>query len=255
MTRGRSISTLPPWKPTFPWSCPSGAHPFRRRGRSGHRTPWVASSSSMLAKVARPVVRQKRVEARANLLPGIFDDCRRDNSGRCGRFLHGVAFLSLDCQHPEPTGSRRATPHLTFSTAVGTSEHADIGPRCWHPPAFHPQKDRVRGSQVAEFYSARGWEIPPLPWTNLSPPFSAIRPLFVFLVGAARPLVYRLDNLASGYRHHTAPLHSIAATNTTLRAPRVQARSMCAHIARSTAKWIGSNQSRTVPLGYARLIA
>ena len=25
---------------------------------------------------------------------------------------------------------------------------------------------------MAEFYSARGWEIPPLPWTNLSPPFS-----------------------------------------------------------------------------------
>ena len=27
---------------------------------------------------------------------------------------------------------------------------------------------------MAEFYSARGWEIPPLPWTNLSPPFSAL---------------------------------------------------------------------------------
>ena len=27
---------------------------------------------------------------------------------------------------------------------------------------------------MAEFYSARGWEIPPLPWTNLSPPFSKI---------------------------------------------------------------------------------
>ena len=26
---------------------------------------------------------------------------------------------------------------------------------------------------MAEFYSARGWEIPPLPWTNLSPPFSS----------------------------------------------------------------------------------
>ena len=28
---------------------------------------------------------------------------------------------------------------------------------------------------MAEFYSARSWEIPPLPWTNLSPPFSRIR--------------------------------------------------------------------------------
>ena len=27
---------------------------------------------------------------------------------------------------------------------------------------------------MAEFYSARGWEIPPLPWTNLSPPFSRV---------------------------------------------------------------------------------
>ena len=27
---------------------------------------------------------------------------------------------------------------------------------------------------MAEFYSARGWEIPPLPWTNLSPPFSRL---------------------------------------------------------------------------------
>ena len=28
---------------------------------------------------------------------------------------------------------------------------------------------------MAEFYSARGWEIPPLPWTNLSPPFSPVQ--------------------------------------------------------------------------------
>ena len=27
---------------------------------------------------------------------------------------------------------------------------------------------------MAEFYSARGWGIPPLPWTNLSPPFSSL---------------------------------------------------------------------------------
>ena len=27
---------------------------------------------------------------------------------------------------------------------------------------------------MAEFYSARSWEIPPLPWTNLSPPFSIV---------------------------------------------------------------------------------
>ena len=27
---------------------------------------------------------------------------------------------------------------------------------------------------MAEFYAARSWEIPPLPWTNLSPPFSSM---------------------------------------------------------------------------------
>ena len=32
---------------------------------------------------------------------------------------------------------------------------------------------------MAEFYSARGWEIPPLPWTNLSPPFSQIDHILV----------------------------------------------------------------------------
>ena len=43
---------------------------------------------------------------------------------------------------------------------------------------------------MAEFYAARGWEIPPLPWTNLSPPFSVETPRYT---GA----VYR----ASGWLH------------------------------------------------------
>jgi hypothetical protein len=33
-------------------------------------------------------------------------------------FLHGVAFLSWN-QHPEPTGSRRATPLLHFQHSAG----------------------------------------------------------------------------------------------------------------------------------------
>ena len=39
------------------------------------------------------------------------------------------------------------------------------------PPSISKKDRRL---QVAEFYSARGWEIPPLPWTNLSPPFSLL---------------------------------------------------------------------------------
>ena len=31
---------------------------------------------------------------------------------------------------------------------------------------------RIEGYRWQSFTSARGWEIPPLPWTNLSPPFS-----------------------------------------------------------------------------------
>jgi hypothetical protein len=34
------------------------------------------------------------LDASSDLLPSLFDDCRRDNGGRCGRLLHGVAFPS-----------------------------------------------------------------------------------------------------------------------------------------------------------------
>jgi hypothetical protein len=44
--------------------------------------------------------------------------CRRQSGQWCDRFLHGVAFLSWN-QHPEPTGSRRATPLLLFQHSPG----------------------------------------------------------------------------------------------------------------------------------------
>ena len=59
------------------------------------------------------------LEARSNLLPGIFDDCRRDNSSRCGRFLHGVAFLSLDSA-PRAYRLKASNAYFTFSTETGT---------------------------------------------------------------------------------------------------------------------------------------
>ena len=36
---------------------------------------------------------------------------------------------------------------------------------------------------MAEFYSARSWEIPPLPWTNLSPPFSDMGAIILIAAG------------------------------------------------------------------------
>src|SRR5271166_824655 len=33
------------------------------------------------------------LEARSDLLPSLFNDCRRDNLGRCGTLPHGVALL------------------------------------------------------------------------------------------------------------------------------------------------------------------
>jgi hypothetical protein len=44
--------------------------------------------------------------------------CRRQSGQWCDSFLHGVAFLSWN-QHPEPTGSRRATPLLLFQHSPG----------------------------------------------------------------------------------------------------------------------------------------
>ena len=46
---------------------------------------------------------------------------------------------------------------------------------------------------MAEFYSARGWEIPPLPWTNLSPPFSDLE----ITQKSAWHLAHRLRKAAS----------------------------------------------------------
>src|SRR5665647_3405210 len=43
---------------------------------------------------------------------------RRRSDQCCANFLHGVAFLSWN-QHPEPTGSRRATPLLLFQHSPG----------------------------------------------------------------------------------------------------------------------------------------
>jgi cytoskeletal protein CcmA (bactofilin family) len=67
-----------------------------------------------------PRSQAEALEAGANLLPGLFDIRRGNNGGQCGRFLHGVAFLSW-IRHPEPTGSRRATPASHFNIQRGNA--------------------------------------------------------------------------------------------------------------------------------------
>src|SRR5208282_2635787 len=69
------------------------------------------------------------IEARANLLPSLFDDHLRHGSGRrhirCDSFPHGVALLSW-IRHPEPTGSRRATPTSQFQQRPGHPRSASV---------------------------------------------------------------------------------------------------------------------------------
>ncbi len=100
----------------------------------------AVSSPSLAAGVASPTSllsvplhhRPKRLDAGGqtesikacgHLVPGFANSphLRRRQYGRCcANSLHGVAFLSWN-QHPEPTGSRRATPLLLFQHSAGQS--------------------------------------------------------------------------------------------------------------------------------------
>src|ERR1700737_3426146 len=68
------------------------------------------------AKRLDPSGQAKAIEARRNFSPSFTNrsqNLRRQSARSCVKFLHGVAFLSWN-QHPELTGSRRATPLLLF---------------------------------------------------------------------------------------------------------------------------------------------
>ena len=72
-----------------------------------------------LGERLEPCRKAEPLEARRDARKRLGFDRIGANSGRCGNSLHGVAFLSWN-QHPEPNGSRRATPP-PFSTMIGTS--------------------------------------------------------------------------------------------------------------------------------------
>src|SRR5271154_2990227 len=70
------------------------------------------------------------IEACGHLVPSFAHSpgIRRSQSERCcANSLHGVAFLSWN-RHPEPTGSRRATPLLLFQHSPGQSPIAAKAP-------------------------------------------------------------------------------------------------------------------------------
>src|SRR5208337_515368 len=66
-----------------------------------------------LAKRLKPSGQAKPLEARRHARQRFDLQLSRGNCSGCDKSVHGVAFLSWN-QHPEPTGSRRATPLLLF---------------------------------------------------------------------------------------------------------------------------------------------
>src|SRR5271166_2900009 len=71
-----------------------------------------------LAQRLEPGGKAKAFKARRHARQRLGLQRIRGNCGRRGMLLHGVAFLSWN-QHPEPKGSRRATPLLPFQHSSG----------------------------------------------------------------------------------------------------------------------------------------
>jgi hypothetical protein len=72
-----------------------------------------ASASIIQAKRLNPCRQAEPLEARQQARQSLSLQRSRRDRGGCGKFVHGVALLSWN-QHPEPTGSRRATPLFLF---------------------------------------------------------------------------------------------------------------------------------------------
>src|SRR5215472_9929808 len=126
------------------------------------RVPPAIPAPALSTRVARPAKflslllhhRRKRLEASRQaepleagryLIPSLTHSpriYRRQGSLCCATSLHGVAFL-CGIKHPEPTGSRRATPLLLFQHSPGQflegSEHEK------GPPAGSPLRELMSG--------------------------------------------------------------------------------------------------------------
>src|SRR5271154_2400944 len=129
-TRGRSISVdlaLAAVKADLAFGPPPAVRlaPF---------TPLVALATGrcrillqQLAQRLEPGGKAKAFKARRHARQRLGLQRIRGNRGRRGMLLHGVAFLPWN-QHPEPKGSRRATPLLPFQHSSGHRRES-----CWSP--------------------------------------------------------------------------------------------------------------------------
>src|SRR5437763_3890564 len=90
---GRSISTLPPWKPILPFVLPQRC--ARRLRPRACRGPQIACASRSIIspRASMPEARQNKLEARRNLRQGLKLQRSRRNRSRCSKLVHGVAFL------------------------------------------------------------------------------------------------------------------------------------------------------------------
>jgi hypothetical protein len=117
-TRGRRTSTLPPWKPILPFVVPQR---WPTRSPRLWRAPAsrCASSHSICSIAPMPAVRQNR----SNELSTSCQAASRLDTGVIAEvvveFL--MALLSSRIRHPEPNGSRRATPALLLQHRSGHS--------------------------------------------------------------------------------------------------------------------------------------
>src|SRR5437016_29693 len=90
---GRSISTLPPWKPILPFVLPQRC--ARRLRPRACRGPQICLCIAIhhLAKGLHTGSQAKQLEARRNLRQGLKLQRSRRNRSRCSKLVHGVAFL------------------------------------------------------------------------------------------------------------------------------------------------------------------
>ena len=114
-----SISILPPRKPILPvvWPPRWPRRPCPRAWRGPQAAS--ASLSIIVPSVSIPAA-GRTAQMTPILFPGLAHRYRRRCSRNRGNSLHCVAFLSW-IRHPEPTGSRRATPLLLFQHSPGQS--------------------------------------------------------------------------------------------------------------------------------------
>ena len=89
-----------------------------------------------------------------------------------------AAFRGGACPTPEYT--------VTYTGNYTTSADASDLKIKFHAVDPHTSLTRQKGFKVDDFYAARSRTIPPLPWSNIAPPFS-VRPVCAVVRKTAGP--------------------------------------------------------------------